>query len=233
MHMYLFLTSLSSWKCPEGQQPGAFKKPMASNTKMMPAGKFQAKKKSQMLPTHTNISCFLWWHEGPPTLKKSLYFLLYMSHRSVITPPNSRCSMNITLSLKCSQGPLLLQFPDHRSYAREPHSTTFFQPEVMSGNTEEGDQKNQSGLRTNYSHWKHFSFAFISLPHSSPIILGWVLLRSYYQLSMATWKPSQKSYMFILKTFHSIQQTIKCPKRPTCPCKEGLWLPKIQIPKLE
>lgn len=35
-----------------------------------------------------------------------------------------------------------------------------------------------------------FSFALTSLPHFSPIILLWVLLRSDDQLSMATWKPS-------------------------------------------
>lgn len=43
---------------------------------------------------------FLMVTRGPSPFKKCLYFPLCMSHKSVTMPQNTRCFMNITLSLK-------------------------------------------------------------------------------------------------------------------------------------
>lgn len=144
-----------------------------------------------MLLPHTNIFFFLWWHEDLllKKKKKSLYFPfpLYTSHKSVITPPNTRCFMNITLSLKVPKDHFFYSFQimEATLQSRTALLTSNRKSclEILRKVIKRASQVSEPSIHI-------FSFALISLPHSSPIILLWVLLRSDDQLSMATWKSS-------------------------------------------
>ena len=144
-----------------------------------------------MLLTHTSVSFLLWWHEGPPPFIKSLFVPLFVRVHV------------------CDKSPKYQVFHEHNFVIRMlPRDHFFYSFQITEAILHSHTALLSSRLRAYLEMLRKvikrtsqvpkpaihigsvFSFPFISLPHFSPIILLWVLLRSYYGFSKATWKPS-------------------------------------------